>query len=367
MTPDLSGPRPGRPPQVPGEPPGRAGGPGEAASGEIAPGEVTSEITSGELASGAAARAGGGTRLMAVAPPLFVVLWSSAFIAGIPGVKAAPPLLLMFARFALAGALLSAYALVTRAPWPRGRALAHIAVTGLLIQAVQFGAFYTALGMGFPAAVVSLVQGLNPVVVVLASRFLGETVSRRQALGFVLGAAGVVLAVADRVSLSAWGVALCLVGLSGLSAGTLYQKRFVPVMDVRTGTAVQLLASAPVVGLACVALETPRVSDWAAFGGSVAWMVLVNSIAAFILLNTMLLRWSAGRVSTLFFLTPSVTAVMAWLIAGQTLHPLAVAGLVLGAAGVLLANHRASANQPTGPVPRRGATQDILETPGEVK
>ncbi|MBB6347135.1 DMT family transporter [Nonomuraea muscovyensis] len=275
-----------------------------------------------------------------LAPPLFVVLWSSAFIAGIPGVAAAPPLLLMFARFAVAGTLLAGYALITRAPWPRGRALAHIAVSGLLMQAVQFGSFYTVLGMGFPAAVISLVQGLSPIVVALAARFLGEPVTGRQWLGFALGASGVLLAVADRVSLSAWGVVLCLVGLAGLSAGTLYQKRFVPAMDVRTGTATQLLASAPAVGLVCLAVETPRVSDWTAFGGSVAWMVLVNSIAAFILLNTMLARSSASRVSTVFFLTPAVTAVLAWLLAGQSLHPLAVAGLALGGAGVLLANHR---------------------------
>ncbi|MFG3439405.1 DMT family transporter [Nonomuraea sp. NPDC047897] len=279
-------------------------------------------------------------RSAALAPPLFVVLWSSAFIAGIPGVEAAPALLLMFARFAVAGTLLAGYALIIRAPWPRGRTLAHVAVSGLLMQAVQFGSFYTVLGMGFPAAVISLVQGLSPIVVALAARLLGEPVTGRQWLGFALGASGVLLAVADRVSLSAWGVVLCLVGLAGLSAGTLYQKRFVPDMDVRTGTATQLLVSAPAVGLACLAVETPRVSDWAAFGGSVAWMVLVNSIAAFLLLNAMLARSSASRVSTVFFLTPAVTAVLAWLLAGQSLHPLAVAGLALGGAGVLLANHR---------------------------
>ncbi|GGT88730.1 DMT family transporter [Actinomadura citrea] len=282
----------------------------------------------------------------ALAPALFVVLWSSAFVAGVPGVKAAPPLLLMFARFAVAGVLLAAYALVTRARWPRGRALAHVAVTGLLIQAVQFGCFYTALSLHYPAAVISLVQGLNPVVIALAARLLGETVTRRQALGFALGAAGVVLAVADRVSLSAWGIPLCLAGLGGLSLGTLYQKRFVPDMDVRTGTATQVLVSAAAVGPLSLALETPRVSDWTAFGGSVAWMVLVNSIAAFLLLNSMLSRSSATRVSTVFFLTPSVTAVLAWLVTGQALHSLVIAGLVLGGAGVLLAAGRPDAADP---------------------
>ncbi|MEU7857417.1 EamA family transporter [Nonomuraea sp. NPDC049141] len=277
----------------------------------------------------------------AVMPPLFVVMWSSAFIAGVIGVGSAPPLLLTFARFALAGLLLGGFALAVRAPWPRGRELAHVAGSGILVQAVQFGAFYSAIGLHVPAAVVALVQGLNPVLIALvAGRLLGERVSPRQWLGFGLGAAGVGLAVADRLSFSPAGVAFCVVGLLALSLGTVYQKRSAGDMDVRTGTATQFLVSAPLVGLASLVFETPRVTDWGAFSGAVGWLVLVNSIGAFLLLNTMLKNAPASRVSTMFFLTPSVTAVMAWLFVGQSLHPLAVAGLVVGGAGVLLANRR---------------------------
>ena len=277
----------------------------------------------------------------AVLPALFVVMWSSAFIAGVIGVGSAPPLLLTFARFALAGLLLGGFALAVRAPWPRGRRLAHVVVSGILVQAVQFGAFYSAIGLHVPAAVVALVQGLNPVLIALvAGRLLGERVSPRQWLGFGLGAAGVGLAVADRLSFSPVGVAFCVVGLLALSLGTVYQKRFAGDMDVRTGTATQFLVSAPLVGLASLVFETPRVTDWGAFSGAVGWLVLINSIGAFLLLNTMLKDAPASRVSTMFFLTPSVTAVMAWLFVGQSLHPLAVAGLVVGGAGVLLANRR---------------------------
>lgn len=277
----------------------------------------------------------------ALMPPLFVVMWSSAFIAGVIGVESAPPLLLTFARFALAGLLLGGFALAVRAPWPRGRRLAHVMVSGVLVQAVQFGAFYSAIGLHVPAAVVALVQGLNPVVIALvAGRLLGERVSPRQWVGFGLGAAGVGLAVADRLSFSLAGVAFCVVGLLGLSLGTVYQKRFAADMDVRTGTATQFLVGAPLVGLASLMFETPRVTDWGAFSGAVGWLVLVNSIGAFLLLNTMLKNAAASRVSTVFFLTPSVTAVMAWLLVGQSLHPLAVAGLLVGGAGVLLANRR---------------------------
>ncbi|GAA2769761.1 hypothetical protein GCM10020219_041780 [Nonomuraea dietziae] len=213
-----------------------------------------------------------------------------------------------------------------------------MALSGLLIQAMQFGAFYSALGAGLPAAVVSLVQGLNPVVIVLASRVLGERIGAGQWAGFALGAAGVVLAVADRVSLSPLGVALCLAGLAGLSAGTLYQQRFVPRMHALTGTAVQLLVSAPAVGLACLAAGPVRVSELErlrAVGGVDGAGQLHRGVHP---AQPDAAALACQPVSTVFFLTPAVTAVLAWLLAGQPLHPLAIAGLVLGGCGVLLAN-----------------------------
>lgn len=278
---------------------------------------------------------------MTAAPAVFVLLWSSAFIAGVIGVGAAQPLWLTLWRLLIAGAVMTTIAIIARAPWPRGRRLLHVMITGLLIQAVQFGALYSAMGMGMPAAVVALVQGLNPVVIaLLAGRFLGERVTGRQWVGFGLGAVGVVLAVADRLSFSGVAVVLCVVGLLGLSMGTLYQKRFVPDLDVRSGTAIQFLTAAPVVGVAALLSETPRIDDWGGFWGALAWLVVVNSMGVFVLLNIMLRRSSASRVSTLFFLTPSVTALLAWIIVGQALHPLAVLGMLVGGAGVLLAARR---------------------------
>ncbi|WP_232666692.1 DMT family transporter [Pseudonocardia sp. TRM90224] len=278
------------------------------------------------------------SRAAMVVPPVFVVLWSSAFIAGVIGVGAAPPLLLTFSRFAAAGILLALIALTTRAPWPRGVKLAHIAVSGLLIQAVQFGAFYSALSTGLPAAVVALWQGLNPVVIaLLAATFLHERIGPRQWLGFVLGAVGVILAVVDRVSFSVAGMILCIIGLLGLSVGTVYQKRFAADLDVRSGTAVQFIVSAPVIGVLTLVLETPHITDWGSFALALGWIVLVNSVGTFVLLNLMLRKSSASKVGTLFFLTPAVTAILTWLTLGQTLQPLTIIGLAISGVGVLLA------------------------------
>jgi drug/metabolite transporter (DMT)-like permease len=281
----------------------------------------------------------------AVAPPAFVLLWSSAFVAAVIGVGAAPPLLLTAARFVVAGVLLALLALVARRRWPRGRQLGHVVVSGLLMQAVQFGALYAAVGAGLPSGVVALVQGLNPAVIaLLAVPVLGERIRPRQWWGFAIGSLGVLLAVSDQWAHSAGAVLCAVLGLFGLAAGTVYQKRFVRDMDALSGTSVQFLAGAPVLCAATMLLEHPRVSDWPAFGAALAWIVLVNSVGTFVLLNVMLARGAANRVGSLFFLTPAVTAALSWVVLGSTLRPLELAGLGLGGVGVLLAASRVRAS-----------------------
>ncbi len=276
------------------------------------------------------------------APTTFVVLWSTAFVAGSIGLGSAPPLLLTLCRFILAGIVLAVIAMAVRAPWPRGRALGHVVAAGLLLQAVQFGAFYTAMSLGIPGALAALVQGLHPILTaLLAVPLLGERVTVKQWAGFGLGGAGVILAVAERVSGSGVGILLCVIGLIALSLGTLYQKRFCASMDLRSGQAVQLLASVPILGVLTITVETPHVTSLGPFLGAVAWLAVVNSIATFTLLYVMLRKSQASRATSLFFLTPSVTAVMAWALVDQPLSRPAVAGLVISGAGVALATRTA--------------------------
>ncbi|MEV6432521.1 DMT family transporter [Nocardia sp. NPDC051463] len=275
--------------------------------------------------------------------PLFVVLWSSAFIAGIIGVGAAPPLMVLFARFAIAGLLLALYARAVGARWPQGAELRHVVVAGLLMQIVQFGAFYTAMSHHVSGAVIALVQGLNPVVIALFAGFIGETVTVRQWFGFGIGGVGVGLAVLDQSAMSMVGLLLCVVGLLGLSIGTIYQKRFVPQVDPRAATAVHVMASAPIAGVSAWAGGQLHIWDMGRFAQSLVWMVFMNSMVAFLLLNHMLRRWDATRVGRLFFATPVVTAILAWLLVDQPLRPLTIAGLAVGVIGMVLASRRSVA------------------------
>jgi drug/metabolite transporter (DMT)-like permease len=161
----------------------------------------------------------------------------------------------------------------------------------------------------------------------------------------VLGVAGVVLAVAQGLDTSSdffAGIAFTLLGLLAISGGTVYQKRFCPEMDLRTGNAVQLGASTMLAAICAFAFERVHTDNVGTFAFSVGWLALVNSIGAVSLLYVMIRRGAAGRASTLFFLVPSVTAVIATFTLDEPLSVFAVLGFVVAAAGVLMATYRGS-------------------------
>lgn len=285
------------------------------------------------------------TRWTQLTPLLFVLLWSTGFIGAKFGLPHAPPLGFLSIRYAAVLVLMGAVALLTRAPWPRTPgAWLHIAVSGLLVHAVYLGGVFTAIGHGLPAGVASLVVGLQPVLTALgAGLFLGERVRRTQWLGLALGFVGVALVVANKVAAqtSTHGLvtmlAPALFALLGITAGTLYQKRFCPAFDLRTGSVIQFLPCLVVTGLLAWLTETRPVEWTASFVFALAWLVLVLSLGAVSLLNVLISRGSAVNVASLFYLTPPATALIAWALFGETLGGLALLGMGLAVFGVWLA------------------------------
>lgn len=280
--------------------------------------------------------------------PLFVVLWSSGYIAGAIGTRYAPALALTSWRLLLAAAVLAVLALATRAHWPRGRrAWRDLVVTGVLLQSVQFGAGYTAIAMGVPAAFAALVLCLSPVLVaVFAGPVLGEHLGRLGWWGSGLAVLGALVAGAEHLSAggNGAGIAFLSLGLVGFAAGTLYQKRVGATMDLRTGTAVQLFSGAvalvPLTFLVDGGLPLPTA---AAGAGALIWLAIVNSVGSTILLFVLLRRGTSTGTSGLLYLVPPVTALLAVPTLGQSLAPQTVAGLVITLAGVLLVNRSARA------------------------
>lgn len=287
-------------------------------------------------------------RLQLFYPWLFVALWSTGFIGAKFGLPDAQPLTFLSLRYALVLLLMGAVVLWTRAPWPaRGsRAWGHIAVSGLLVHGVYLGGVFTAIGHGLPAGITALLVGLQPLLTALgAGLFLGERVRPAQWLGLGLGLIGVGLVLAHKVAAGLGAEALlamllpAFLALLGITAGTLYQKRFCPAFDLRTGSLIQFLPCLLLTGLAAWAggERLDQVRWTGAFVFALAWLVLVLSLGAVSLLNVLIRQGSAVHVASLFYLVPPTTAVFAWALFGETLHGLALAGMAVAVTGVWLA------------------------------
>ena len=274
-------------------------------------------------------------------PLLFVVLWSTGFIGAKLGLPDAEPLTLLSLRYAAVLLLMGAVVVLTRAPWPRTkRECMHIAVSGLLVHAVYLGGVFTAIRLGLPAGVTALVVGLQPVLTALgAGLFLHERVRPTQWAGLALGLAGVVLVVAHKVGGGAVVALLApaVLALVGITAGTLYQKRFCPSFDLRTGSVIQFLPCLLVTAFVAWRSETMVVHWTPAFLFALGWLVLVLSLGAVSLLNVLIRSGSAVNVASLFYLTPPTTALIAWAMFGETLTGLALVGMGLTVFGVWLA------------------------------
>ena len=284
-------------------------------------------------------------------PWLFVLIWSTGFIVAKYGMPYAEPMTFLFLRFAGVLVLMVPFVLLAGVPLPRAagtahadwRMVGHLAVAGLLLQAGYLGGVWAAIKLGMPAGVSALIAGMQPILTALIATRLGERIGGRQWLGLLLGIAGVALVVANKLGTSALtpaSLALAVGALLSITAGTVYQKHFCPVFDLRMGSVIQFGAAA----LACLPFmflfETRAVQWTAAMIGALAWSVVALSIGAISLLFLLIRQGAATRVSSLMYLTPPTTAVMTWLLFGERFPPLAAAGMVLAASGVALVIRR---------------------------
>ncbi|MBC5785833.1 DMT family transporter [Ramlibacter sp. USB13] len=279
-------------------------------------------------------------------PAVFVLIWSTGFIVARYGMPHAPPMKFLAWRYALSVAAFLAWALLARAAWPRDRRqLMHLAVTGILMHAGYLGGVWAAVKAGMGAGLAALLVGLQPVLTAIWISTQGGRVGARQWLGLGLGLAGLLLVVWQKLGLGEVGplnLAFATIALFAITAGTLYQKRFVAPCDVRTANLVQLAAAfAVTLPLALLEREGMR---WSLADGSLnpqlfgalAWSVLGLTLGGSSLLYLLIQRGAATSVTSLMYLVPPTTALMAWVLFGEPITMLIVAGMALTAVGVSL-------------------------------
>ncbi len=273
-------------------------------------------------------------------PFLFVFLWSTGFIGAKYGLPYAEPLSFLLTRYGFVIALMTVIALATRAPWPKeAKQWLHIGVSGVLVHAVYLGGVFVAIKHGLPAGITALVVGMQPLLTAFgAGWLLGEKVSGRQWAGLGLGFVGVGLVVSGTFGDGALGPMLipALIALLGITAGTLYQKRFCAQFDLRTGSVIQFVPTAVLTAIAVALFEDYRIEWTGQFVFALGWLVLVLSIGAISLLNLLIRSGSAVNVASLFYLTPLSTALVAWVVFAEKLTLTAALGMLIAVSGVYL-------------------------------
>jgi drug/metabolite transporter (DMT)-like permease len=288
------------------------------------------------------------TRLLtAAAPILFVLMWATGFVVARLSAPHADPLTFLSIRFPIAGLLFALIALAIAAPWPGPAKAFHAAVAGVLLHGGYLGPVYWAVAHGMPAGVSALIVGLQPLMTaILAAWMVKEEISLRHWLGLLVGILGVALVVSPKLHTGLTGgitpltTAVNVLGALSISLGTVYQKRYATDLNLASGGAWQYVGATLLVLVAALLTEDMRFDGTFAAWFSLGWSVIVLSLGAISLLMLLIRLGEVSRVSSLIFLVPGVSALMAYGLFGETLTLVQILGMAVCAAAVLIVTRR---------------------------
>ncbi len=283
-------------------------------------------------------------------PALFVFLWSTGFIGATYGMPYAEPMTFLAYRFAIVAVLLAVFAGVTRAPWPGSpRLCLQNALVGVLIHGIYLGGVFAAISRGMPTGLAALVIGLQPALTaIVAQPLLGERVNKVQWLGILLGFCGLVLVVVNKAGATGdvgwapetWALVFTIAALLGITAGSIYQKAFLPNQDIRTGTTWQYVGAFIFVTVLMFGFEEGRIEWTGDFIFAMVWLVLVLSVGAVSLLMLIIRHGDVSKVASLLYLVPAVTALLAYVMFDERLNLVQIIGMGVTTLGVALVNRK---------------------------
>ncbi|MEN9329837.1 MAG: hypothetical protein RLZZ484_1025 [Pseudomonadota bacterium] len=273
-------------------------------------------------------------------PVVFVLIWSTGFIVARYAMPYSPPMTFLWVRYLLSILAFWLWIRWARVAWPQSRAQWwHLGVTGVFMHAGYLSGVWVAVKAGMGSGLSALIVGLQPVLTAIWLSSQGGQVSRRQWGGLLLGFMGLVLVVSrklqDTMEVTPWTLSLAVLALFSITIGTLYQKRHVQPCDVRTANTVQLMAAA-LVTLPLVALESEAVQWHPSLLGAMAWSVLGMTLGGSSLFYMLIQRGAAASVSSLMYLVPPCTALLAWFLFDEPVTVTTLVGIVLTALGVSL-------------------------------
>jgi drug/metabolite transporter (DMT)-like permease len=288
--------------------------------------------------------------LESLAAPIFVFIWSTGFIIARFGMPYMEPATFLFLRFTGVLIVMGIIILFWKPIWPNRSQTMHIAIAGALLQFGYVMGVWSAVRLGMTAGLVALIVGLQPILTAWSASWVAERVSYQQWFGLLLGIAGVGLVVAEKTSfmnipLNAYIFALA--ALFSITFGTLYQKKYCPQFDLRAGSMIQFSISTLLCLLVALLFETREIVWNAPVIGALLWGILPTSIGAISLLFILIRKGAATKVTSLLYLTPPTTALMAWLLFDEPLSLMMLAGLGLTMTAVILVNYQQNSSPKT--------------------
>lgn len=275
----------------------------------------------------------------------FVSVWGSGFVATKVGLQHAAPFTFLSLRFAVGIAFLVPIVILMRPRFPATRAeFGHVVAAGLLMHAVHLSGSHYTQYLGMSAGITALLLSAQPLVTALiAARWMNEPLAARQWLGILIGLAGVTLVVWHKIDVreaTLGSLVAVTVALAGVTAGTLYQRIFCPLVDLRSSSLIQFVATLAVLVPLSLAVEDMQVRWSWALVAAIAFLVIGASILAVSALHLLMRRGQAARVTSLVYLTPIFAVVLESLMFDVMPSALSVAGIAITCAGVALAAWR---------------------------
>ncbi|MBT4888817.1 MAG: DMT family transporter [Rhodospirillales bacterium] len=285
-------------------------------------------------------------------PALFVFLWSTGFIGSKLGAPYSEPFMFLTMRFAAAAIIMAIISLACRAQWPNTRMrVFHAVMVGIMVHGLYLGGVFWAIDNGISAGISALIVSLQPLITGIAvGSLFGERVTPKRWFGLALGFTGVIMVIWQSLdfsftegginSLEAAGLGACVLSLIGITAGTLYQRRFCINEDLRAHQTIQLITVAIIMAALSYTFETRHIEWSPPFIFALIWLTCIMSIGTFSLLYKLVRRGAASQVTGLFFMVPPITALIAYFLFEETPTGLAMAGMAVTVTGVAIATRK---------------------------
>lgn len=275
-------------------------------------------------------------------PFVFVLLWASGFVGAKLGLEYAEPATLLSIRVVGNLIVFALLMLLLKHKLPKGASFWHSWIAGVFLQGLFLGGAYTSIAFGLPAAMCSLLLGMQPILTAIILMVVAyERFDLFRWLGLILGFIGVALVLEGGLDWqtgvdSAVAIGLSVVALFGITIGTLYQKRFCREVDLVGGILVQNFAAAAIFIPFAFLFESMHIHWTVEFAFTIGWLVIVVSCIATLLLMFMVDSGETSKVASVFYLVPPVTALQAWLFFDESFDTLGVGGFLLTAVAVYL-------------------------------